>query len=73
MAIGDYDEFRDTEDVLHQQHKRTTKKEKKLHIPKDGSHRMIFVPSAMMITITESPEASNSASGRIRMAVIRIL
>ena len=34
---------------------------------------MIFVPSAMMITITESPEASNSASGRIRMAVIRIL
>ena len=55
MATGDYDEFRDTEDVLHQQ------------------HRMIFVPSAMMITITESPEASNSASGRIRMAVIRIL
>ena len=29
MATGDYDELRDTEDVLHQQHKRTPKKEKK--------------------------------------------
>ena len=57
MATGDYDEFRDTEDVLQISLVKLIDK----------------IPLLRTITITESPEASNSASGRIRMAVIRIL
>ena len=34
MATGDYDEYRDTEDVQSQQHKKRTKQEKKTYIPK---------------------------------------
>jgi hypothetical protein len=31
MATGDYDEYRDTEDVQSQQHKKRTKQEKKFY------------------------------------------
>ena len=59
MATGDYDEYRDTEDVQSQQHKKKTSRKRNL-TPKGGSHRMIFAPSAMMITTTELAESPNS-------------
>ena len=34
MATGDYDEYRDTENVQSQQHKKSPKQEKKTYTPK---------------------------------------